>query len=67
MKSFAHLDNAATIGARRTKLAFVATNPETIDMCRLYLQVTRSEDLDVQIFATVDDARLWVEAPTGSP
>ena len=62
MKSFAHLDNAATIGARRSKLAFVATQPEAIDMCRLYLQVVRSEDLDVRVFASIDEARRWVEA-----
>ena len=67
MKSFAHLDNAATIGARRLKLAFVATRQETIDMCRLYLQVDQPEGLAVRIFATVEDARRWVEAAPDCP
>ena len=61
MISFAHLDNAATIGARRSKLAFVATQPEAIEMCHLYLQVAQSEGLAVRIFATVEDAREWAE------
>lgn len=62
MKSFAHLDNAATIGARRLKLAFVATEPETIGMCQFYMQVDQPEGLVVQIFASLEDARQWVES-----
>ena len=62
MKSFAHLDNAATIGARRMKLAFIATQPEAIEMCHVYLQVAQSEGLLVRIFDSVEEARAWAEA-----
>ena len=61
MKSFAHLDNAATIGARRMKLAFVATHPEAIAMCNVYLQVAQSEGLLVRTFETMEEARAWAE------
>ena len=61
VKMFAHLDNAATIGARRMKLAFVATQPEAVEKCNDYLEVTQSEGLVVRVFDTMDQARAWAE------
>ena len=44
-------------------LAFVVTKPDILDYVRRYINLAMGAKRPVKIFATVDEARRWLDAP----